>query len=86
MTLNLHNCAIVQYRKAEAEKLKSRHIIIILNIMEKKSLIKFENVEIELLTSESELSEVRGGGIGEAIMEILFGGGIEINLGCNTCN
>lgn len=56
-------------------------------IMEKKSLVKFENVELELFTSESELSEVRGGkGIADAILDILTGGGsIEINIGCNEC-
>ena len=55
--------------------------------MEKKSLVKFENVELGLFTSESELSEVRGGkGIADVILDILTGGGsIEINIGCNEC-
>lgn len=56
--------------------------------MEQKSLIKFENVELELVTSESELSEVRGGkGIGGILMDILMGGDIELNNNCNCeCN
>lgn len=53
--------------------------------MEQKSLIKFENVELELVTSESELSEVRGGkgGVLGTIIDIL--GDIVININCHDC-
>lgn len=53
--------------------------------MEKKSLIKFENVELELLTSESELSEVCGGkgSILSTVLDILTD--ITININCHDC-
>lgn len=53
--------------------------------MEKKNLVSFDNLELEALTSESELSEVRGGKSSiSTILGVLLGD-IEINFGCNTC-
>lgn len=54
--------------------------------MEKQNLVKFNGLELEVLTSENELSEVRGGkSIGSIIDSILEGIDIEINFGCNEC-
>lgn len=57
--------------------------------MEKQNLVKFNGLELEVLTSENELSEVRGGkgSIGAVIDAIidLLAGGDETNGNCN-CN
>lgn len=57
--------------------------------MEKKSLIRFDETDLELLSSEKELSEINGGkNVLTTIMESL---GIDIDGncgsgGCNNCN
>lgn len=52
--------------------------------MEKQSLVKFENAEIELVTSENELSEVRGG---KRILEDIISSLDDVNGNCNcNCN
>ena len=51
--------------------------------MKKKNLVKFN--EFEVLSSESELAAINGGGKGSValeILEILLGGGININGNC----
>lgn len=51
----------------------------------KKNLVKFNEFEIEVLSSESELAAINGGGKGSValeILEILLGGGININGNC----
>ena len=58
--------------------------------MEKTSLVKFESVELELLTSENGLSEVRGGKsfiitVVDKIIDFITGGDEETNGNCN-CN
>ena len=59
--------------------------------MEKKSLVKFESVDLELLTSENGLSEVRGGkssivAVIDAILDFVTGDE-ETNGNCNcNCN
>ena len=53
--------------------------------MKKKNLVKFNEFEIEVLSSESELAAINGGGKGSGaleILEILLGGGININGNC----
>lgn len=53
--------------------------------MKKKNLVKFNEFEIEVLSSESELAAINGGGKGSValeILEILLGGGININGNC----
>lgn len=53
--------------------------------MKKKNLIKFNEFEIEVLSSESELAAINGGGKGSVALEIfkiLLGGGININGNC----
>lgn len=57
--------------------------------MEKNNLIKFDQVELELLNSESELSEIRGGkgsigAIIDAIIEF-FDNDEPTNGNCNGC-
>lgn len=50
--------------------------------MKKKNLVKFNEFEIEVLSSESELAAINGGGKGSVALEIfkiLLGGGININ-------
>lgn len=54
--------------------------------MEKKSLIKFDETDFELLSSEKELSEINGGkNLLTSALEML---GIEIenNGNCHGCN
>ena len=53
--------------------------------MKKKNLVKFNEFEIEVLSSESELAAINGGGKGSVALEIfkiLLGGGININGNC----
>ena len=53
--------------------------------MKKKNLVKFNEFEIEVFSSESELAAINGGGKGSValeILEILLGGGININGNC----
>ena len=53
--------------------------------MKKKNLVKFNEFEIEVLSSESKLAAINGGGKGSValeILEILLGGGININGNC----
>lgn len=56
--------------------------------MEKKNLVKFDNIELEMITSDSELSEVRGGKINlGTLLDLLMGGSSEVNNNCNcNCN
>lgn len=54
--------------------------------MKKKNLVKFNEFEIEVLSSESELAAINGGGKGSVALEIfkiLLGGGININGNCS---
>ncbi len=50
----------------------------------KKNLVKFDELEIEVLASESELAAINGGkgSLPMEILEILLGGGININGNC----
>lgn len=53
--------------------------------MKKKNLVKFNEFEIEVLSSESELAAINGGGKGSVALEIfkiLLGGDININGNC----
>lgn len=53
--------------------------------LKKKNLVKFNEFEIEVFSSESELAAINGGGKGSValeILEILLGGGININGNC----
>lgn len=53
--------------------------------MKKKNLVKFNEFEIEVFSSKSELAAINGGGKGSValeILEILLGGGININGNC----
>ena len=53
--------------------------------MKKKNLVKLNEFEIEVLSSESELAAINGGGKGSVALEIfkiLLGGGININGNC----
>lgn len=64
-----------------------RKLVIIFEFekMKKKNLVKFNEFEIEVLSSESELAAINGGGKGSValeILEILLGGGININGNC----
>ena len=57
--------------------------------MSKKSIIKFDNLDIEVLSSEQELVEL-GGGKGKSLLqEALEFLGADFNAGncnCNNCN
>lgn len=64
-----------------------RKLVIIFKFekLKKKNLVKFNEFEIEVLSSESELAAINGGGKGSValeILEILLGGGININGNC----
>lgn len=53
--------------------------------MEKQKLVTFEKAEVELVTSELELSEVRGGKNTTLLVDSLLNGGDDTNGNCN-CN
>lgn len=53
--------------------------------MKKKNLVKFNELEIEVLSSECELAAINGGkNAALSILEILLGGGININGNCGV--
>lgn len=54
--------------------------------MEKKSLIKFDETDFELLSSEKELSEINGGKSLLASALEMLGIEIENNGNCHGCN
>lgn len=43
------------------------------NKMEEKDLVKFNNQESDIINSESELSEIRGGSLWTDILEFILG-------------
>lgn len=55
--------------------------------MKKEQPIKFDSLELEILSTEDELTEVNGGkNIFQSALELL---GLELNgnnCGCNNCN
>lgn len=62
-----------------------RKLLTIFKLGKKKNLVKFNEFEIEVLSSESELAAINGGGKGSVALEIfkiLLGGGININGNC----
>lgn len=57
--------------------------------MEKKSIVKFDDLDIEVLSSEHELVELTGGDGKSLLQEALELLGVDINAGncnCNNCN
>ena len=62
-----------------------RKLLTIFKLGKMKNLVKFNEFEIEVLSSESELAAINGGGKGSVALEIfkiLLGGGININGNC----
>lgn len=73
------------------KSLKSRCTINLINEMEKKDLVKFNKQEIEIINSEIELSEVRGGkgwigAVISAVKEFFDGEDEAPNTNCHGCN
>lgn len=58
--------------------------------MKKESLVKFDDMDMEVLSSDKELSSVNGGlipiagTIAETLIETILG--IDINNNCHNCN
>ncbi|MDE6445098.1 MAG: hypothetical protein K2K64_11885 [Muribaculaceae bacterium] len=50
--------------------------------------VKFDEMDLEILSSENELASINGGGLGKVLKEVLDFVGIEIdgNCACNNCN
>lgn len=50
--------------------------------------VKFDDMDIEVLSSDKELAVINGGGSAKVLKEILDFIGIEIdgNCGCNNCH
>ncbi len=48
--------------------------------------VKFDDMDLEILSSEKELASINGGGIGKVLKEVLDFVGIEINNNCSGCN
>jgi uncharacterized protein (UPF0212 family) len=50
--------------------------------------VKFDDMDFEVLSSESELASINGGGVGKVLKEVLDFVGIEVdgNCSCNNCN
>ena len=62
---------------------------IIVTIMSKKSIVKFDDLDIEVLSSEQELVELAGGKGKSLLQEALEFLGADLNAGncnCNNCN
>lgn len=50
--------------------------------------VKFDGMDLEILSSEKELASINGGGVGKVLKEVLDFVGIEVdgNCSCNNCN
>jgi len=51
--------------------------------MKKNSIVKFDEIEMDMLTSKKELQDINGGNV---ITSILKSIGIDVNNNCHGCN
>lgn len=53
--------------------------------MKAEMIVKFDDMDLEILSSEDELVAINGGGIGKAINDVLMGMGLNIKCTTNNC-